>query len=305
MPPRPLPASHKSPQKRFSLIAKPSNQFSNPVPILDAQAAYAVPSSVSSSNSPALSSNEFSTQQNTDATTTTTANNKISPQAADSLGPSDYHVKIVCVGDGGCGKTCMMVTYAHGEFPERYVPTVFENYLTKVRAPSGKVVELALWDTAGQEEYDRLRALSYPEVDILLVCFSIDNPMSLDNVYDKWIPEVSHHCPGVPFILVGLKTDLRQDLTTIQHLQSKGTRPLTAEYAKQVAKRIGAYKYMECSARMQQGLHEIFNTAISVVIKETRHVSSPFHSQNKRFQDIGPNVPTTKVSKRKKHCIIL
>jgi len=66
------------------------------------------------------------------------------------------------------------------------VPTVFENYITHVEhKPSGKGVELALWDTAGQEEYDRLRPLSYPETDLLFVCFAIDCPNSLENVMDK------------------------------------------------------------------------------------------------------------------------
>lgn len=69
---------------------------------------------------------------------------------------------------------------------QKYVPTVFENYITQTaHRPSGKTVELALWDTAGQEEYDRLRPLSYPETDLLFVCFAIDCPASLENVIDK------------------------------------------------------------------------------------------------------------------------
>jgi|ERR1700734_3923014 small GTP-binding protein len=69
---------------------------------------------------------------------------------------------------------------------QKYVPTVFENYITyPTHQPSGKTVELALWDTAGQEEYDRLRPLSYPETDLLFVCFAIDCPNSLENVMDK------------------------------------------------------------------------------------------------------------------------
>ena len=71
-------------------------------------------------------------------------------------------------------------------FYKKYVPTVFENYITyPTHQPSGKTVELALWDTAGQEEYDRLRPLSYPETDLLFVCFAIDCPNSLENVMDK------------------------------------------------------------------------------------------------------------------------
>lgn len=69
---------------------------------------------------------------------------------------------------------------------QKYVPTVFENYITQTtHKPTGKTVELALWDTAGQEEYDRLRPLSYPETDLLFVCFAIDCPNSLENVMDK------------------------------------------------------------------------------------------------------------------------
>lgn len=79
---------------------------------------------------------------------------------------------------------------------QKYVPTVFENYITQTtHQPSGKTVELALWDTAGQEEYDRLRPLSYPETDLLLVCFAIDCPNSLENVMDKVRPPASAFLP--------------------------------------------------------------------------------------------------------------
>ncbi len=49
----------------------------------------------------------------------------------------------------------------------------------------GKHVELALWDTAGQEDYDRLRPLSYPDSHVILICFAVDSPDSLDNVQEK------------------------------------------------------------------------------------------------------------------------
>jgi hypothetical protein len=65
-----------------------------------------------------------------------------------------------------------------------YVPTVFENYVADVEV-DGKHVELALWDTAGQEDYDRLRPLSYPDSHVILICFAIDSPDSLDNVQEK------------------------------------------------------------------------------------------------------------------------
>jgi hypothetical protein len=67
-----------------------------------------------------------------------------------------------------------------------------------------------IW-SAGQEDYDRLRPLSYPQTDVFLVCFSVTSPASFENVKEKWFPEVHHHCPGVPCLIVGTQIDLRED----------------------------------------------------------------------------------------------
>lgn len=84
------------------------------------------------------------------------------------------------------GQRNIPLPLADADNPQNYVPTVFENYITHTPHPlTGKTVELALWDTAGQEEYDRLRPLSYPETDLIFVCFAIDCPNSLENVMDK------------------------------------------------------------------------------------------------------------------------
>ena len=83
--------------------------------------------------------------------------------------------KLVIVGDGACGKTCLFIVFGKDIFPEVYVPTLFEDYVADIEVDN-KQVELALWDTAGQEDYDRLRPLSYPDTDVILMCFSIDSP---------------------------------------------------------------------------------------------------------------------------------
>ncbi|CAF9942289.1 Rho GTPase [Imshaugia aleurites] len=180
--------------------------------------------------------------------------------------PPAYSKKFVVVGDGGCGKTCLLISYSQGYFPEKYVPTVFENYLSHTEhKPSGKTVELALWDTAGQEEYDRLRPLSYPETDLLFVCFAIDCPNSLENVMDKWYPEVLHFCPTTPLMLVGLKSDLRTKRACIDLLKTQGLTPVTQEQGQNVARQMGA-TYVECSSKEMLGVHEIFDLAVDTAV---------------------------------------
>jgi len=184
------------------------------------------------------------------------------------LGPNerpDMKRKIVVVGDGGCGKTCLLIVYAQNRFPEAYIPTVFENYVTN-RQFDGKIIEIALWDTAGQEEYDRLRPLSYPESHVILIVFSVDFPVSLGNVQDKWYPEVAHFCEGTPLILVATKTDLRRDDNTRRMLGAQGQKPVTPEQGAEVAQEIGA-KYIECSAKTGTGVQEVFALALRESMK--------------------------------------
>jgi len=130
----------------------------------------------------------------------------------------------------------------------------------------GKPINLGLWDTAGQEDYDRLRPLSYPQTDVFLVAFSIVNPASFENVRAKWHPEISHHCPTTPIILVGTKVDLREDQATIDKLNAKKQSPITYEQALAMCSEIGSRKYMECSALTQQGLKAVFDEAIRAVL---------------------------------------
>ncbi|KAK0420922.1 hypothetical protein QR680_014967 [Steinernema hermaphroditum] len=170
-------------------------------------------------------------------------------------------VKCVVVGDGAVGKTCILISYAKNKFPTDYVPTVFDNYAVTVMV-GGEPYTLGLFDTAGQEDYDRLRPLSYQLTDVFLVCFSVVNPASFENIREKWVPEINHHMPDTPFLLVGTQTDLRDSRSAIESLAKEGRRPVTYAAGERMAKELKAVKYVECSALTQDGLKNVFDEAI-------------------------------------------
>eukprot|EP00052_Salpingoeca_macrocollata_P014294 m.112100 g.112100 ORF g.112100 m.112100 type:complete len:616 (+) comp19261_c0_seq12:72-1919(+) len=121
-------------------------------------------------------------------------------------------VKAVFIGDGAVGKSCALITYTTNTFPGEYVPTVFDNYAASVMH-QGTPYTIGLWDTAGQEDYDRLRPLSYPQTDVFVLCYDVSRPASLSNVREKWYPEAVHYCPDARFVLLGLKSDLEQQVS--------------------------------------------------------------------------------------------
>ncbi|EDL36489.1 ras homolog gene family, member J, isoform CRA_a, partial [Mus musculus] len=146
-------------------------------------------------------------------------------------------LKCVVVGDGAVGKTCLLMSYANDAFPEEYVPTVFDHYAVTVTV-GGKQHLLGLYDTAGQEDYNQLRPLSYPNTDVFLICFSVVNPASYHNVQEEWVPELKDCMPHVPYVLIGTQIDLRDDPKTLARLLYMKEKPLTYEHGVKLAKAV-------------------------------------------------------------------
>lgn len=194
--------------------------------------------------------------------------------------PRMQAIKCVVVGDGAVGKTFLLMSYATNALPGDYIPTVFDNH-TAILKVDDKPIELGLWDTAGQEDYDRLRPLAYPNTDVFLICFSVVSPASFENVKRKWHPELSYHCPNTPIILVGTKLDIRDSKDIIEKLKEKGLAPINYRQGLQMQKEIGAVKYLECSAMTGKGVDTVFDNAVDAIL----------HPQ--------------KVPKEKKGCVLL
>lgn len=136
-------------------------------------------------------------------------------------------------------------------------------------------IELSLWDTAGQEEFDRLRSLSYDNTDVVVLCFSVDSKDSLENVESKWVGEIQENCPGVKLVLVALKCDLRENgeedeeapaAAPADGSQREKKPMITYDQGLEVARRIKALRYLECSAMRNRGVNEAFTEAARVAL---------------------------------------
>ncbi|KAG9318111.1 P-loop containing nucleoside triphosphate hydrolase protein [Chiua virens] len=176
-------------------------------------------------------------------------------------------IKCVVVGDGAVGKTCLLISYTTNKFPSEYVPTVFDNYAVTVMIGEDPYT-LGLFDTAGSSRGLRpVASIIIPQTDVFLVCFSVTSPASFENVKEKWFPEVHHHCPGVPCLIVGTQVDLRDDSQVIEKLARQKQRPVTSELGERLARELGAVKYVECSALTQKGLKNVFDEAIVAALE--------------------------------------
>lgn len=173
-------------------------------------------------------------------------------------------VKIVLVGDALTGKSGTLISYTTNSFPKEYVPTIFENYSTDVRIDN-RSVQVILFDSAGQTEYDKLRPLSYPQTDVFILMFSLNNRDSFDNIQQKWLPEIQRYVHEVPLLLVGNKSDLN--------------RLISPEEGQHLAEQIHAEKYCEISAFTQDGLQNMFFDAVHAGLK---HIKRKSNKQTKK-----------------------
>ncbi|EFA76170.1 hypothetical protein PPL_10387 [Heterostelium album PN500] len=163
--------------------------------------------------------------------------------------------KCCLIGDDKVGKTSLLKSYSEDQFTSENIPVIVDNYY-KHLVVDGNEIKLGVWDTACTAEYDLLRPLSYSGANVFLLCFSVISVESLQNISNKWIPEVNKHQPSVPFILVGTKIDLRNEF------ERNDKQVITHDQGTRIAQELGAINYLECSALTLEGLVSVFEESI-------------------------------------------
>lgn len=194
-------------------------------------------------------------------------------------------IKCLILGDAEIGKTVTARRYITGKFYPYWDSVLFYNESKNLIIDGEKLV-LTIWKTVGDEDYDRLRPLSYPETDVILIAFSLpyddkceknssylshdekcDKNTSFENVFEKWIPHVQHYLPKVPIIIVGLRSDLDHDKDKyMQKIYSVNN--------------VHTYPYLTCSAKTGEGITELFEEAARVAVKHQK-----LHTKTERFAD--------------------
>ncbi|CDW77593.1 ras-related c3 botulinum toxin substrate 2 [Stylonychia lemnae] len=170
----------------------------------------------------------------------------------------------------------LLASYIHDQFPEEHVPTVLDCYRTEVHIDN-KPLTLQIWDSAGQDDYSRLRPLGYADADVFLLCYSVADRDSYKNVDQKWIPELRNSAPSVPIILVGTKLDMRNESNT-------STIVSTSEGVATQNKH-SFFAHVECSAKNLNNYKTSFDKAIIAVMKH-RDKSSQKIKKKKRLCEI-------------------
>ncbi|KFO23545.1 Rho-related GTP-binding protein RhoF [Fukomys damarensis] len=178
---------------------------------------------------------------------------------------------------GGLTRLCLRpFRHLQWELSVHYAPSVFEKYSASVTVGS-KEVTLNLYDTAGQEDYDRLRPLSYQNTHLVLICYDVMNPISYENVLIKWFPEVTHFCRGTPMVLIGCKTDLRKDKEQLRKLRAAQLEPITYNQGLSACQQIRAALYLECSAKFRENVEDVFREAAKVALSALKKAQRQKH----------------------------
>ena len=171
---------------------------------------------------------------------------------------------LLAVGDRKTGRVRLLLSFSRGRFIDAPNPVWSEPCVVDVLVDEA-CVELSLSYRPTGEDYDysKVLPLVYSNIDVVLICFSVDNPDSLQSVENHWVPEVKRYCPNAPYLVVATKADLRNDPTANNQ---SGKVVVTSEEGRGMAEKVGAWGYFECSALRDTGVLDVFTNAARAVL---------------------------------------
>ncbi len=194
--------------------------------------------------------------------------------------PRAKPVKLVFNGAGGAGRTSFLTTLLTGTFPAEYVPTVFDNFSLPLQY-SGRAFDVGWWDIQGgrdglMERYDReLRPLSYVHADVMFFPVDCANPETLRQAEELWWPQALQHVPTCKFVLLVLKTDLRDDVDVLAKLEQRGEAIMSREEAEEWGAKHGM-PVIQVSAKRGDGMKHVLRQIIDIVIQaEAERAAAP------------------------------
>jgi len=166
----------------------------------------------------------------------------------------EYLLKILIIGDTGCGKSCLLVRFTDDTFNENFISTIGVDFKIRTLKVDGKVVKLQIWDSAGQERFRNITSSYYRGAHGIIVVYDITDSSSFDHVA-MWLKEIEKFAAdNVSTIVVGNKSDMAEK------------RAVETERASDFCQRIGM-PFLETSAKNSTNVEEAFLT-MSRVIKD-------------------------------------
>ncbi|XP_071083758.1 transforming protein RhoA-like [Haliotis cracherodii] len=183
-------------------------------------------------------------------------------------------VKAILVGDAGCGKSCLFFRLLNGQFiPKQQVESTFERGASTVFV-KGQKIELMICDAGGSSIFDSLRQLSYNDVDVIVMCYSITDRDSLQNLSERWRPEMMNSVTSDrPIVLVATKKDLRDSdhsFSSVRGSDKVQQEPVTTLEGQEMRGKLHAVDFIECSAKQDDGVRELFQRVAEVGLESSR-----------------------------------
>ncbi|KAJ8308918.1 hypothetical protein KUTeg_013792 [Tegillarca granosa] len=167
-------------------------------------------------------------------------------------------VQCALVGDDMVGKSCLVQAFTGEIVDNHYIATVFENYAGNVSV-AGEKYTIGIFDSAGQHDFANLRAFTYRDSEVFILCFSVIDRESFNSIKSFWLPEIKQFMSRKkPIILVGTQSDTRESTTN---------RCVSYNEADELAKTIGAEGYYETSSITLDGVKDMFEKVALSALK--------------------------------------